>query len=147
MSQCRAYPRGMLAPKHSDPAGKPRRREFRAALTPAEALLWRRLKRSQLAGHKFRRRHSVGPYVLDFYCPTEKLGIELDGTFDGTAHDHAAPVRRDVFRTAYLAAAGVRLIRFEEGAVVHDLAGVLASIARCCAGRAGRVHVLSDEER
>ena len=33
----------------------------------------------KLKGRKFRRQHSVGSYVLDFYCPAEKLAIELDG--------------------------------------------------------------------
>jgi very-short-patch-repair endonuclease len=55
------------------------RRELRHNLTPAEATLWRCLQNKQLAGRKFRRQHSVGSYVLDFYCPSEMLAIELDG--------------------------------------------------------------------
>ena len=33
----------------------------------------------ELDGKKFRRQHSVGNYILDFYCPAEKIAIELDG--------------------------------------------------------------------
>ena len=55
------------------------RRILRKNLTPAEALLWKALQKSQLDGKKFRRQHSVGNYILDFYCPAEKIAIELDG--------------------------------------------------------------------
>src|SRR2546430_11027834 len=58
---------------------KPRRRELRRRLTIAEARLWNHLKESSLRGRKFRRQHSVGPYILDFYCPGERLAVELDG--------------------------------------------------------------------
>jgi len=39
-----------------------------------EVLLWREL---QQASVKFRRQHPLGPYVLDFYCPTAKLAVGL----------------------------------------------------------------------
>ena len=44
------------------------RKELRNQLTPAEAKLWNSLKGSQLDGRKFRRQHSVGPFILDFYA-------------------------------------------------------------------------------
>lgn len=49
-------------------------------------------------GRQFRRRHSVGPFVLDFYCSQEKLAVELGGRV------HADPVRHayDAGRTASL---------------------------------------------
>ena len=52
------------------------RKELRNNLTPAEARLWTLLKGSQLAGRKFRRQHSVANYILDFYCPSERLAVE-----------------------------------------------------------------------
>ena len=58
---------------------KDRRKNLRNNQTPAELLLWSKLKRSQLNGSKFIRQYSVGPYILDFYCPKFRLGIELDG--------------------------------------------------------------------
>ena len=131
----------MLAPKHNAPELKPRRRELRRSLTPAEALLWHHLQRSKLQGRKFRRQHSVGPYVLDFYCPSERLAIALDGA----VHDQELANRRDVLRTTYLAATGVRVIRIENEAVVRNPEGVLASITRCFGAPHGRAHVLPDE--
>ncbi|MHA6250128.1 endonuclease domain-containing protein [Pontibacter sp. CAU 1760] len=57
---------------------KENRRELRHNLTPAEAELWKHLQGSQLAGRKFRRQHSIGNFILDFYCSSEKMAIELD---------------------------------------------------------------------
>jgi very-short-patch-repair endonuclease len=134
-------PQRMLAPKHNLPQLKPRRREFRTSLTSAEALLWRHLQRSKLQGRKFRRQHRVGPYVLDFYCPSERLAVKLDGA----AHDHDLAVRRDVLRTTYLATTGVRVIRFENDDVVRNPEGVLASITRCFGAPRGRAHLLPED--
>jgi very-short-patch-repair endonuclease len=76
---------------HNLPELKTFRTELRKQLTPAEASFWRVLKNSKLDGRKFRRQVSVGRYVLDFYCPSEKLAVELDGaphfTAAGREHD------------------------------------------------------------
>ncbi len=52
---------------HNIIALKQNRKELRSNLTPAEAALWKILKNSQIEGKKFRRQHSVGPYILDFF--------------------------------------------------------------------------------
>ena len=103
-----------------------RRRQLRMQLTPAEALLWRHLQRAQLAGRKFRRQHSCGAYVLDFYCPLERLGIELDGA----AHDHDQAQRHDEARDRFLANSGIKVLRFQNRDVIANLEGVLAEIRR-----------------
>ncbi len=59
---------------------KPRRRELRNAMPSAEVVLWSKLKARQLLSCKFRRQYGVGPFVIDFYSPEIKLGIELEGT-------------------------------------------------------------------
>ena len=105
---------------------KPRRRELRRGLTIAEARLWNHLKNRKLRGRKFRRQDSVGPYILDFYCPGERLAVELDGA----AHDHEAAQDRDSRRTLFLEKAGIRVVRFENCEVIENLEGVLEIIAR-----------------
>ena len=80
----------------------------------------------QLLGRKFRRQHSFGAFILDFYCPSERLAIELDGA----AHDHDAAQAHDLQRSSYLRELGVRVIRFENRAVMENLEGVLATIAQ-----------------
>ncbi|MBC6991164.1 endonuclease domain-containing protein [Hymenobacter sp. BT491] len=100
------------------------RRTLRNHLTPAEALLWRALQRSQLGGRKFRRQHGIGAYVVDFYCPAEKLVIELDGAGHFTTSGEAT----DVVRTEYLTGLGLRIMRFENKLVLKQLDSVLAAI-------------------
>jgi len=105
---------------------EPRRRHLRAGQTPAEARLWKYLKSSQILGRKFRRQHSTGRYVLDFYCPREKLAIELDGA----AHDCDSARHHDRKRDRFLHDAGIRILRFENDDVMRNLEGVLSEIRK-----------------
>ena len=61
------------------------RKDLRNNGTSAEATLWKLIKGKQIDGLKFRRQHSVGPYILDFYCPQFRLSIELDGEVHSTS--------------------------------------------------------------
>src|SRR6266516_2714241 len=129
-----------MALVHNTARLKPCRRELRGRLTIAEARLWNHLKGRSLWGRKFRRQHSVGPYVLDFYCPGERLALELDGA----AHDHEAAQDRDAIRTRFLDhPGGLRppplLIRGGEGRVVMLI--FPSSLEEGCprSGRGGRV--------
>ena len=64
---------------HSLPKVKELRIALRKRLTPAEAAFWKIVKGSKFEGRKFCRQHSVGNYILDFYCPSEGLAVEFDG--------------------------------------------------------------------
>ncbi|WP_045690503.1 endonuclease domain-containing protein [Hymenobacter sp. AT01-02] len=103
---------------------KATRRTLRSNLTPAEALLWKALQRSQLAGRKFRRQHGIGPYIVDFYCPAEKLVVELDGAGHFTASGEAQDTERD----AYLGSLGLKVLRFENKLIAQHIESVLAAI-------------------
>ena len=92
---------------------KQKRRDLRNDLTSAEATMWRYLKHSKLDGRKFRRQHSVGDYILDFYCPSEKLAVELDGS----SHDDDAAQSYDELRTVFLNRVGIKVIRFQNDEV------------------------------
>ncbi len=109
---------------HSLPQLKPVRRQLRRQLTPAEALLWKCLQRRQLAGRRFERQHSIGPYVVDFYCASENLIVELDGHH----HFDSAGMRRDAERDAQLRALGYQVLRIENKHVMESLSSVLAEI-------------------
>jgi very-short-patch-repair endonuclease len=111
-------------PVHNRPSLKLRRRALRGSLTPAEARLWKYLQRSQLEGRKFRRQHSVGPFILDFYSPAAKVAIELDGA----AHDHHAAQLADATRDQYLSSLGIIVLRVENREVIVNLEGVLLRI-------------------
>ncbi|QIL77639.1 endonuclease domain-containing protein [Hymenobacter sp. HDW8] len=116
----------MSAPKqvHNLNYQKPIRRALRNNSTQAEAILWRSLQSSQLAGRKFRRQHGIGPYVVDFYCPAKRLIIEIDGA----GHFTASGESNDVMRTEYLAGLDYRVVRFENRAVMEQLDGVFVAI-------------------
>ena len=111
---------------HNLPERAKFRRELRRDLTPAEATLWSLLKNSSLDGRKFRRQHSVGRYILDFYCPAEKLAVELDG------EDHFMPwgITYDNERKRYLNRVGINVIRFENKDVFKHEEWVLNEIRK-----------------
>ena len=114
-----------MPPPNKIEARKETARELRCTLTPAEARLWTHLQRRQLGGRKFRRQHKIGPYILDFYCPAERIAVELDGA----AHDHERAQLHDEVRTAFLADRGIKVIRFENREVFENGDGVLLAIA------------------
>jgi very-short-patch-repair endonuclease len=84
--------------------------------------LWEELRGRRLDGLKFRRQHPVGPFVIDFCCAERRLAIELDGAVHASQRDH------DAQREAILTAAGYRVMRFPNGAVLHRLPEVLSAI-------------------
>jgi len=55
------------------------RSSLRNRSTSAEAALWNILKSRNFDDKKFRRQYSIGNFIVDFCCPSEKLMIELDG--------------------------------------------------------------------
>ena len=109
---------------HNLPELKAFRRELRSSLTPAEAGFWSLVKGSRLEGRKFRRQHAVGPYILDFYCPAERLAIELDGE----VHFSDAAREYDRERRLFLEHFGILVLRFENRLVFEDPDRVLANI-------------------
>jgi very-short-patch-repair endonuclease len=102
------------------------RKELRNHLTPAEAKLWTLLKKSQLDGRKFRRQHSVGNYILDFYCPGERLAIELDGAVHNTESAQEYDRERDLFLNYF----GIKVLRFENKLVFQQAEVVLMEIKK-----------------
>ena len=89
-------------------------------------VLWEYLKGKQLDGYKFRRQCSVDNFILDFYCPKVKLGIELDGA----DHYTESGIIKDYERTEYLNQKGIRIIRFENRDIFEHIDGVLEEIKR-----------------
>ncbi|MBJ6367907.1 endonuclease domain-containing protein [Snuella sedimenti] len=101
------------------------RKELRHNLTPAEAFLWKHLKARQLQGKRFTKQHSIGNYIVDFYCASERLIIELDGE----VHNNPTAQEYDQKRTIFLESLSYEVIRFENKLVFEYLASVLHEIA------------------
>ena len=100
------------------------RTKLRKDLTPAEATFWNIVKGSKLDGRKFRRQHSVGPYILDFFCPSEKLGVELEGARHFGPHAAVYDEERKLFLQYF----GIRVLRFENKMVFDELERTLTRI-------------------
>ena len=100
------------------------RKELRNNPTTVEAILWRNLKGRGLAGKKFRRQCSVGPYIVDFCCPECRLIIELDGA----PHYGILDDNYDIERTKYLESLGFKILRFENRIILDNPEAALQSI-------------------
>ncbi len=73
-----------------------------------EVLLWQHLRKQALDGLRFRRQHPLGPYVLDFYCPSARLCVEVDGR---ATHDLPDQAEHDLRRDAWLAEQQIKVLR------------------------------------
>jgi len=100
-----------------------RRKELRNNSTPQEILLWQKLKNSQL-GFKFRRQHSIGGYITDFYCPLKKLVIEIDGS----QHFEKENKGYDKNRSVYFEGLNIKVLRFTNAEINTNINGVLLKI-------------------
>jgi len=101
------------------------RKLLRHNMPLAEQLLWVKIKSRQIKNYKFRRQHSVGKFIVDFYCPGAKLAIEIDGD---SHFESVAAEKIDSRRQEFLGSLGVKVIRFTNKAVYENLAGVLESL-------------------
>jgi very-short-patch-repair endonuclease len=92
-----------------------RARALRQSASKTEQKVWLLLGRKQM-GVSFRRQHPAGPYFLDYYCPSLKLAIEVDGDW----HDPEYDARRD----AFLAERGIRVLRIPVSWIDESLEAV-----------------------
>jgi 5-methyltetrahydrofolate--homocysteine methyltransferase len=102
---------------------KTKARELRKNPTDAERKLWIYLQRRQIGGHKFRRQHILGPYIVDFICLEKRLIIEVDG-----GH-HDEQIAHDVRRSHWLKSRGFRVIKFWNNQVLKEIESVQEVIA------------------
>ena len=103
------------------PSLKNIRRTLRQNATPQEVILWSRLKNGQL-GYKFRRQHSFGKYVADFYCREKYLVIEIDGS------QHLEQKEYDDERSKFLENQGLCVLRFWDNEINTNINGVMERI-------------------
>lgn len=102
-------------------AGRCRRR-----MTPAERILWQRLRAGRLRGWHFRRQQVIAGFIVDFYCHSADLVIELDGGVHNRQHEY------DRKRDAILTARGLRILRIPNKEVLQNLPKVIERIAAAC---------------
>lgn len=122
-------PRDPSWERWSVPSGRKRRmrdaaRELRKNMTPTERILWEAVRANRLDGRKFRRQQSVGSFIVDFYCASERLVVEVDGDV------YATQKERDERRQEALEALGLHFVRIPARQVTTDLPSALAAIRR-----------------
>ena len=96
--------------------------QMRREMTPSEARLWERLRAGRLHRLSFRRQQVIGGFIADFYCRSARLVIECDGLV------HASQAEYDQERDTIIAAYNLRILRFSNDAIAHNLPAVLADI-------------------
>ena len=111
--------------KVASPEFKDRARSLRRSSTEAESSLWQLLRNKSLGVH-FRGQRSIGPYIVDFYCPQHGLVIEVDGSQHSLAEQRA----NDEERTAHLTGLGLQVFRFQNDEVLSHPEDVLDRIRR-----------------
>ncbi|MDQ3014567.1 MAG: DUF559 domain-containing protein [bacterium] len=109
---------------HNNRKLKERRRDLRNNATLQESVLWKYLRTKKL-GLKFLRQHSIGSYIVDFYCPHKRLIIEIDGSQHGENEEY------DLERTCYLEAQGFKVVRFWNSEIDFDVTKVIKIIQEC----------------
>jgi very-short-patch-repair endonuclease len=109
-----------------------KRRTLRASAPNAELVVWSHLRKKGVQGYRFRRQYSIGPYVVDFYCPALKLAVEIDGA----SHFREGAQAEDRRRQSFIESLGIRFLRFTNDEVFNNLEQVLEEIGRgASAGR------------
>lgn len=96
---------------------------MRCEPTPAEKLLWHKLRHKQLLGFKFRRQQTIDRFIVDFYCNEARLVVEVDGEI----HDYTQA--EDAIRQEFLESLGLQVVRFRNEDVLVRMDGVLEDIA------------------
>lgn len=100
-------------------------------MTEAEVILWSRLRGRGADRPTFRRQHALGNIILDFFCPSAALAIEVDGS----THWDEATWAKDEARDRWLMAQGIEVMRIPASSVYRDLGDVVDGILRCAAER------------
>ena len=99
-------------------------RDLRRKMTPQEKILWHVLRRDAFRKIHFRRQQVVAGYIIDFYCASAKLAVEIDGG------SHLGRTEHDKTRDRALLEMGIRTLRVSNNDVDRDLDEVLKSIAK-----------------
>jgi very-short-patch-repair endonuclease len=103
-----------------------RARALRKSMSEPEIMLWSRLRGRTPDQPTFSRQHPFGTIVLDFYCPSARLAVEVDGSTHWSEEER----ERDAGRDGWLRSQGVAVVRIEAGEVYRDLSAVVDGILR-----------------
>ena len=118
--------KGIVTGQRLSPELHARAKELRQNMTPTELLLWQHLRAGRLLGYHFRRQQIIDRFIVDFYCHKAALVVELDGGIH--LEQHAYDRERELF----LRDIRLRVLRFANTEVEHNLEEVLHAILQAC---------------
>ncbi len=104
-------------------------RMLRKNMTKEEKHLWYDFLRQHSA--KFSRQKVLGKYIVDFYCASAKLVIELDGA----QHYSEQGIVYDAERTAYLEKYGLIVLRIPNDKINYHFREICEYIEEIVAKR------------
>ncbi len=104
-------------------------------MTKEERKLWYDYLRNHPV--KFYKQKILGSYIVDFYCFSAKLVIELDGS----QHFEPSNQKKDAIRTAYLESLGLKVLRIPNSEITANLRGVCEQIDKAVQERCSSIHV------
>ena len=113
-------------------------KELRRAMTRPEQVLWKKLRKNP-HDIKFYRQAPIDRFIVDFFCPGERLVIEIDGDI----HDIKDVAENDVLREKFLRRKNLRVLRFRNEEVMHDVQSVLQQVFQACR----RIHPFSTKKK
>ncbi len=99
-------------------------RHMRKNPTSAEDILWQLIRKKQMLGFRFRRQYAIDRFIVDFYCPSAKLVIEVDGE----VHDLPERAAYDAERRHYLESLGITVLRFSNEQIIGSRNEVLMKL-------------------
>jgi very-short-patch-repair endonuclease len=103
-----------------------RAKQLRREMTAAERMLWNCLRSNRLGGFHFRRQQVIDGFIVDFYCHSAALIVEVDGP------GHANQADYDAERDRILGGRGFGIVRFTNEQVFGDVPGVLRRVEALC---------------
>ena len=121
-------PKHIITGQRIDPAKLVQAKALRRQMTPAEKLLWSRLRRNQL-GYHFRRQQVIAGFIADFYCDAARLVVEVDGGV------HEQQKNYDESRAEMFTQWGIFTLRVPNEEILGKLEETLARIKQVCKTR------------
>jgi len=95
-------------------------------MTEAEVILWNILRKKQINNLQFNRQKPLGNYIVDFYCSTKKLVVEIDG---GQHYEDGEIIKEDENREKFLKETlKLKVIRFTNIDITRNLGSVMDKI-------------------
>jgi very-short-patch-repair endonuclease len=116
-----------------------RAKELRREMTPAEEVLWARLRTNQLGRFHFRRQQIIDGFLTDFYCHAVGVVLELDGLI------HLRQAGYDRERDRVIAAHDLLVVRVPNDEILFHLDRLLQRIESFCHSRKSTTTTDSDD--